>query len=72
VIDLATAERLRLERQGATHEAGLRLATALFPSSMTAAISLGNVFLTAARQAIETAPGGSNTAHGRPPIPYPT
>ncbi len=56
VIDLATAERLRLERQGATHEAALRLATALFPSSMAAAISLGDVFLVAARQAIETAP----------------
>src|SRR5258708_19527470 len=56
VIDLATAERLRLERQGATHEAALRLATALFPSSMAAAISLGEVFLVAARQAIETAP----------------
>ena len=56
VIDLATAERLRLERQGATHEAARRLATALFPSSMTAALSLGDVFLAAARQAIETAP----------------
>ena len=53
-IDLITAERLRLERQGATHEAALRLATALFPSSMTAAISLGDVFLAAAQQAIES------------------
>ena len=57
VIDLATAERLRLERQGATEEAARRLATALFPSSMTAAISLGDVFLAAARQAIEMVPG---------------
>lgn len=56
VIDLATAERLRLERQGATFDAARRLATALFPSSMTEAISLGEVFLAAARQAIETAP----------------
>ena len=56
VIDLATAERLRLERQGATHEAARRLAKALFPSSMAAAISLGDVFLAAVRQAIETAP----------------
>ena len=55
VIDLATAERLRLERQGATHEAARRLATALFPSSMSAAIGLGDVFLAAARQAVETA-----------------
>jgi 2-keto-4-pentenoate hydratase/2-oxohepta-3-ene-1,7-dioic acid hydratase in catechol pathway len=56
VIDLATAERLRLERQGATHEAARRLATAFFPSSMTEAISLGDLFLAAARQTLETAP----------------
>ncbi len=55
VIDLATAQRLQLQRQGATHDAALRLATALFPSSMTAAISLGGAFLAAAKQAIETA-----------------
>jgi len=55
VIDLLTAERQRLERQGATHDAALRLATALFPSSMTAAIALGDTFLLAARQAIEHA-----------------
>jgi 2-keto-4-pentenoate hydratase/2-oxohepta-3-ene-1,7-dioic acid hydratase in catechol pathway len=55
VIDLAAAERLRLERKGATQEAARRLATALFPSSMTAAISLGDTFLAAAEQAIETA-----------------
>lgn len=53
VIDLLTAERQRLERQGATHDAAFRLATALFPSSMTAAIALGDAFLLAARQAIE-------------------
>jgi len=55
VIDLAVAERIRLERKGATHEAARRLSTALFPSSMTAAISLGDTFLAAAEQAIETA-----------------
>src|SRR5205809_5686171 len=55
VIDLVAAERLRLERHGATHEAALRLATALFPSSMTAAIALGDAFLAAARQAAESA-----------------
>jgi 2-keto-4-pentenoate hydratase/2-oxohepta-3-ene-1,7-dioic acid hydratase in catechol pathway len=53
VIDLVTGERLRLERQGATHDAALRLARALFPSSMTAAIALGDAFLLAARQAVE-------------------
>ncbi len=55
VIDLATSERLRLEKQGATHEAALRLATALFPSSMTAALSLGEIFLATARRASEDA-----------------
>ncbi len=53
VIDLVTAVRLRLERQRASYEAALRLASALFPSSMTAAIALGDVFLLAARQAVE-------------------
>jgi 2-keto-4-pentenoate hydratase/2-oxohepta-3-ene-1,7-dioic acid hydratase in catechol pathway len=55
VIDLLTAERLRLEKQGATHEAALRLASALFPSSMAAAIALGEVFLSAAKQAVGSA-----------------
>jgi 2-keto-4-pentenoate hydratase/2-oxohepta-3-ene-1,7-dioic acid hydratase in catechol pathway len=56
VIDLAVAERIRLEKKGATHEAARRLATALFPSSMTAAIALGDEFLEAAKRAIEAAP----------------
>jgi 2-keto-4-pentenoate hydratase/2-oxohepta-3-ene-1,7-dioic acid hydratase in catechol pathway len=55
VIDLLTAERGRLERQGAIHEAALRLATALFPPSMAAAIALGDMFLTAAAQAVASA-----------------
>jgi hypothetical protein len=55
VIDLATAERLRLERQGATLEAAVRLATALFPASMTAALSLGDLFLPSARRTVEAA-----------------
>jgi 2-keto-4-pentenoate hydratase/2-oxohepta-3-ene-1,7-dioic acid hydratase in catechol pathway len=55
VIDLATSERLRLEKQGATHEAALRMATALYPSSMTAALSLGQPFLLAAYQTCELA-----------------
>lgn len=53
VIDLAIAQRLKLESHGATHEAALRLATTLFPSSMTAALSLGEVFLTTTRQMSE-------------------
>lgn len=55
VIDLLTAERIRLERQGATHEAALRVAHALFPSSMTEAIALGDLFLSAAARAVESA-----------------
>lgn len=54
VIDLAIAERLRLQRQGATHEAAMHLAKAMFPSSLTAALSLGNAFLAAAHGAIES------------------
>ncbi len=54
VIDLATAERLRLEQQGATPDAARRLATALFPPSMTAAIALGDVFLAAIAQTLES------------------
>jgi len=45
VVDLAVAERLRLERRGASREAARRLARALFPGSMTAAIGLGEEFL---------------------------
>lgn len=55
VIDLASAERLRLERLGATMEAARRLALALFPASMSAAIALGDTFLLAAAQAIASA-----------------
>src|SRR5919202_1525919 len=55
MIDLVTAERTRLERQGATREAALRLAMALFPSSMAAAIALGDAFLDAAERAVASA-----------------
>jgi len=44
VVDLARAERLRLERRGAAPEAARRLARALFPPSMAAAIALGEAF----------------------------
>ncbi len=55
VIDLLTAERRRLEQQGATHDAALRVASALFPSSMTEAIALGDLFLSTAKRAVESA-----------------
>lgn len=49
VIDLRSAKALALQRQGATPQAAQRLAAALFPESMAAAIALGDVFLAAAR-----------------------
>ncbi|MBV9279448.1 MAG: fumarylacetoacetate hydrolase family protein, partial [Chloroflexi bacterium] len=55
VIDLASAERLRLERRGASPAAARRLAAALFPSSMAAAIALGETFLDAAVRDVEAA-----------------
>jgi 2-keto-4-pentenoate hydratase/2-oxohepta-3-ene-1,7-dioic acid hydratase in catechol pathway len=75
VIDLAAAERLRLERQGATHEAALRLATALFPASMAAALALGETFFSMARQAVEHADETASIplvqAHFLPPLDPP-
>ena len=53
VIDLANAEYERLLRAGATPEAARRLASALYPASMSAAIAAGPVFLEAtARTAV--------------------
>src|SRR3954447_141866 len=45
VVDLATAEQARLRRAGATPAAARRVASALFPSSMSAAIAAGPAFL---------------------------
>jgi 2-keto-4-pentenoate hydratase/2-oxohepta-3-ene-1,7-dioic acid hydratase in catechol pathway len=47
VIDLASAEYERLLHSGASTEAARRLASALYPSSMSAAIAAGPVFLEA-------------------------
>ncbi|HZD72098.1 MAG TPA: fumarylacetoacetate hydrolase family protein [Actinomycetes bacterium] len=59
VVDLARAERLRLERQGASPEAALRLARALFPASMAAAIGAGPLLVEAAARAVEAAGDGA-------------
>jgi hypothetical protein len=48
VIDLASAEYQRLLGTGASEEAARRLASALYPSSMSAAIAAGPTFLAAA------------------------
>jgi 2-keto-4-pentenoate hydratase/2-oxohepta-3-ene-1,7-dioic acid hydratase in catechol pathway len=53
VVDLVTAERARLERSGSTEQAATRIARALFPSSMAAAIAAGDVFLESARRVLE-------------------
>jgi 2-keto-4-pentenoate hydratase/2-oxohepta-3-ene-1,7-dioic acid hydratase in catechol pathway len=54
IIDLAAAERLRLQAGGATLEAARRLAGVLFPSSLSAALALGPRFLEAAHEAAQT------------------
>ena len=53
VIDLRTAERRRLERRGASTAAAGRLAEALFPGSLTAALGAGEVFRNHVNLAIE-------------------
>ena len=57
VVDLREAERTRLERSGATVEAARRIAAAVFPSSMTAAIETGPAFVAAAELALSGADG---------------
>ena len=52
VIDLVTAEYERLVGEGATAEAARRVANALFPASMAAAIGSGPLFLEAARRSV--------------------
>jgi 2-keto-4-pentenoate hydratase/2-oxohepta-3-ene-1,7-dioic acid hydratase in catechol pathway len=44
VVDLRTAERRRLEREGASPDAARRIATAIFPGSLTDAITSGDLF----------------------------
>lgn len=53
VIDLRSAERQRLERKGASTDAAQRMADALFPGSLTAAVSAGEAFTNRATLAIE-------------------
>jgi 2-keto-4-pentenoate hydratase/2-oxohepta-3-ene-1,7-dioic acid hydratase in catechol pathway len=55
LIDLALAERARLRRLGASDEAAGRVAAALFPASMAAAIGAGPLFTEAAARAVEAA-----------------
>jgi 2-keto-4-pentenoate hydratase/2-oxohepta-3-ene-1,7-dioic acid hydratase in catechol pathway len=59
VIDLATAEYQRLLGTGASAEAARRLACALYPGSMSAAIAAGPTFLTAAAHTAGSIEDGS-------------
>jgi len=52
VVDLVTAEYNRLLRERATADAARRLANALFPSSMAAAIGSGPLLLAAAQRSV--------------------
>jgi len=52
VIDLASAEYQRLLRTGASADAARRLASALYPASMSAAIAEGPTFLAAAARTV--------------------
>jgi 2-keto-4-pentenoate hydratase/2-oxohepta-3-ene-1,7-dioic acid hydratase in catechol pathway len=52
VIDLARAEAVRLQARGATAEAAVRVANAVLPSSLSAAIATGEQFLEIAARAV--------------------
>jgi 2-keto-4-pentenoate hydratase/2-oxohepta-3-ene-1,7-dioic acid hydratase in catechol pathway len=62
VIDLAVAERVGLVRNGAAPDAARRIAAALFPPSMAAAIGGGPAFLAAAGRAIAEPPDEAVTS----------
>ena len=61
-IDVRSAERERLERQGATAAAARRLAEALVPGSLTAALEGGPAFLHAAERAAASAAAAAAAA----------
>lgn len=52
VVDLKKAWALSLQKQGATQDAANRMAEAVFPGSMSAAIASGDCFLKTAREAL--------------------
>jgi 2-keto-4-pentenoate hydratase/2-oxohepta-3-ene-1,7-dioic acid hydratase in catechol pathway len=55
VVDLGRAHALILRRRGATPDAAARLARAMFPSSMAAALAAGPAFRDAAELALDAA-----------------
>src|SRR5580658_1914504 len=52
VVDLVSAEKLRLMRKGATSAGALFRASGLFPGSMAQAISTGSAFLESAAETV--------------------
>src|SRR3954469_18888523 len=59
VIDLARAHALTLERDGATADAAVRVAGAVFPASMSDALAAGPFFRAAAERALAAADDAS-------------
>ena len=64
-FDVRVAERVRRERGGASPAAAARIAAALVPSSMSAAIAGGEAFLEASESA-HAYPGGAGRVEGDP------
>jgi 2-keto-4-pentenoate hydratase/2-oxohepta-3-ene-1,7-dioic acid hydratase in catechol pathway len=52
-VDVRAAERLRLQRAGATSTAAHRLAAALVPGSLSLALEAGEIFMEAASSAVD-------------------
>jgi 2-keto-4-pentenoate hydratase/2-oxohepta-3-ene-1,7-dioic acid hydratase in catechol pathway len=60
-VDIRIAERLRLERAGATHRAASRMANATVPGSLTAALEQGAAFTQIALSSLEALTQGDAT-----------
>ncbi len=58
-IDVRAAERLRLQRSGASRSGAERLAAALVPGSVSEALEGGEAFIDAARAAVESSDEGA-------------
>lgn len=65
-VDVRAAERLRLQRDGASAAGARRLAAAIAPASLAAALESGPLFLDAARRAARTADPIALAADGAP------
>lgn len=65
-VDVRTAERLRLERRGVGARAAQRLAAAVAPESMTAALESGPAFREAAEAALSDGSGDAAAPAGAP------